>query len=217
MFTPELLRRLFSYDPETGIVTRLSTLQPCGLEVKKGSPYIRLHDKRLNARRTVIALYLGEWPEPHAYKFECDDPKDLRWKNVVHRVEGEQRKCRDCGEFKHQDWFQQKPRSSGGFVYSSYCSPCQKVRNYAQHHKQQLRIKYNITPEQYAQQMENQGGGCDICGSPPGERRLCVDHCHETGKVRALLCITCNTGLGAFKDSPKLLLVAAKYILRHKE
>jgi hypothetical protein len=50
---------------------------------------------------------------------------------------------------------------------------------------------------------------CVICGEPGNQ----VDHCHATGKVRGLLCINCNTGLGKFKDDPMLLEFARQYLL----
>lgn len=62
---------------------------------------------------------------------------------------------------------------------------------------------------------EAQGGKCAICKSA-GSGKLHVDHCHESGKVRQLLCNTCNGGLGLFKDNPELMRVAAQYVEKHK-
>ncbi|MFJ4974170.1 endonuclease VII domain-containing protein [Streptomyces coeruleorubidus] len=59
---------------------------------------------------------------------------------------------------------------------------------------------YKITPEQYSQLLEAQGGVCAICGRPPEERkRLAVDHCHSTHVVRALLCTACNLTVGRYE------------------
>jgi hypothetical protein len=79
-----------------------------------------------------------------------------------------------------------------------------------------LRKKYGMAPEEYDTLFRAQEGVCAICGSTPGVRRLAVDHDHVTGKIRGLLCGTCNTGLGAFKDRPHLLLSAATYLLTQK-
>jgi len=59
-----------------------------------------------------------------------------------------------------------------------------------------------------------QEGCCAICGKHQSEqkKRLEVDHCHETGHVRALLCTNCNTALGKFYDDPELLYRAADYL-----
>jgi hypothetical protein len=78
-----------------------------------------------------------------------------------------------------------------------------------------LREKYGLTLEQYDEMLERQGGGCAICGKPPGDIALHVDHCHETGRVRGLLCFACNAGLGQFKHDPELLVAAATYAGAH--
>lgn len=60
---------------------------------------------------------------------------------------------------------------------------------------------YGITVEIYNQMLADQGGKCKICEALPTEKRmLAVDHCHTTGKVRALLCHTCNNLLGVFES-----------------
>lgn len=84
--------------------------------------------------------------------------------------------------------------------------------------KRNLRVKYGVTPEWYGSVLAAQGGGCAVCGSPnPGTRRMCflVDHDHETGAARGLLCLTCNTGIGNLKDDPRLLRLAAAYLERY--
>jgi len=81
--------------------------------------------------------------------------------------------------------------------------------------KWHLRTKYGLTPEHYEEMLERQGGGCAICGKPPGDTALHVDHCHETGRVRGLLCFSCNAGLGQFKHDPELLEAALTYAAVH--
>lgn len=79
-----------------------------------------------------------------------------------------------------------------------------------------LRRTYGITADDYDEMLAGQGGGCAICESPtsgdPRRPRLHVDHCHDTGKVRGLLCSDCNRALGQFKDCPDRLVAAADYI-----
>lgn len=80
--------------------------------------------------------------------------------------------------------------------------------------------KLGLSPEDYDRLQQVQQGLCAICGKPetvvhhitgePG--RLAVDHCHETGVIRGLLCQRCNKGLGLFLDDPALLQQAAAYI-----
>ena len=55
--------------------------------------------------------------------------------------------------------------------------------------------------------------GCAICGMVSGDgKKLAIDHDHKTGRVRGLLCTSCNNGIGRFKDSAELLMKAAEYL-----
>ena len=82
--------------------------------------------------------------------------------------------------------------------------------------------KFGITPERYAEMLAQQGGRCAICRkhettpkkSGIGVRMLAVDHCHDTGVIRGLLCAACNTTLGKMGDSASLLRAAADYLDR---
>ncbi len=86
-----------------------------------------------------------------------------------------------------------------------------------------LRRNYGVTLEWYDAQHARQKGLCTICDQPEtqviGGRllELAVDHCHEKGHVRSLLCCKCNQGLGCFQDDPELLRKAAAYLDPHKQ
>jgi hypothetical protein len=89
------------------------------------------------------------------------------------------------------------------------------------HRDNQRRLIYGLGPEQYLEMLEQQENCCDICGDEFSEtRRPHVDHDHSCcpgnkscGKcVRALLCATCNQGLGQFKDSVERLRAAIAYL-----
>lgn len=79
-----------------------------------------------------------------------------------------------------------------------------------------LRRRYGLSVDEYADMLAKQNGVCAICGYAPSsiDKSLCVDHCHDTMEVRGLLCQWCNKGLGHFKDSPKLLIRAAEYLTK---
>lgn len=81
---------------------------------------------------------------------------------------------------------------------------------------QRLQREYGITLDQYNAILKRQGGRCAICGqhSSVFKTRLSVDHCHKTGLIRGLLCMTCNRALARFKDDDRLLQSAAEYIKR---
>ena len=78
----------------------------------------------------------------------------------------------------------------------------------------QLKRRYGITIEDYDYMLKEQGHRCAICrtDNPGGQGRFHVDHCHDTGRVRGLLCSNCNHGLGKFQDSVLFLEQAIRYL-----
>ena len=84
------------------------------------------------------------------------------------------------------------------------------------HRANNLKKTYGISHEDYDRMLEAQGGGCAICGATDSRTGrsdyLYVDHCHETGQVRGLLCGPCNSGIGYLGDSIDNLEAAIKYL-----
>lgn len=85
------------------------------------------------------------------------------------------------------------------------------VRTYEKkfHYERRLRYEYNITVEQHQQMLIEANGKCALCYR---EDKLVIDHCHNTGKVRGLLCSHCNTGLGQFRDDIEALQRSIEYL-----
>lgn len=75
-----------------------------------------------------------------------------------------------------------------------------------------LKYQYGIGPEEIQFLLAVQEGACAICRKPL--IRKVIDHNHTTGKVRGLLCFSCNIGLGEFQDNPEILLAARDYLVR---
>lgn len=77
-----------------------------------------------------------------------------------------------------------------------------------------VKRKYGITKEEYFKLLERQSGVCAICGREDHEHydNFAIDHDHETGEIRGLLCRSCNLLVGYAKDDPYLLLSAAEYL-----
>lgn len=94
--------------------------------------------------------------------------------------------------------------------------PEYKIKHYHHTRRWKFKTRYGITVEDYDRMMVEQQGLCSICRGVPGKRGFQVDHDHNTGKVRGLLCEPCNRGLGQFKDDPILLRVAAQYLEAHR-
>jgi hypothetical protein len=134
--------------------------------------------------------------------------------------------CTKCGAEKPDEEFPQDRRNTRRRGRSSWCRACYRVktdawkgdnpekvramhrRSYGQNRQavrdaqvdDRLRHRYGISLAQYDEMAETQGGVCAICGQPPKQKRLHVDHDHETGRVRGLLCAPCNTRLHALEN-----------------
>ena len=114
--------------------------------------------------------------------------------------------CKKCNADKPESDFHKRVKSRTGYRRS--CKSCLR--------KQKVVRTYNITPEEYDKLYSK--NECCICGNKEqigvyGKvKELAVDHCHTTGKVRGLLCQSCNVGLGAFKDNTDFLQKAINYL-----
>lgn len=75
------------------------------------------------------------------------------------------------------------------------------------------RYLYGVTPEAFDAMLTAQGGVCLICRTPNPD---CIDHDHATGRVRGILCMHCNAGLGLFGDDTDRMRAAAAYLVRHR-
>ena len=117
--------------------------------------------------------------------------------------------CKICKKWKTVEEF---GISIKGFLgRNSACRSCVYIKN----RTQRLRLEYGLTTEQYNDMLNHQKGLCAICKSKEvgkGFKYLHIDHNHETGKVRGLLCSKCNRGLSCFGDNSKLLGRARKYL-----
>lgn len=71
--------------------------------------------------------------------------------------------------------------------------------------------RYNIEPGTVVRMITDQNGRCAVCRDPITIGTCHVDHDHKTGKVRGMLCVRCNTGIGMFRDSPALIAAAHAY------
>lgn len=90
--------------------------------------------------------------------------------------------------------------------------------NPAAHRRANIKKRYGISLDDYDRMLEEQGNRCGICGTdtPRGHGHFHIDHCHDSGKIRGLLCHSCNTALGGFKDSISLLASAIQYLSEHE-
>lgn len=140
------------------------------------------------------------------------------------------KRCTTCKDTKPlTDFYSDRTRGDGRQVR---CKPCERKIRQAKreanpvYYMGEKLVKYfkGMTYEQavltYNEILKSQNGVCAICKEKETElstysglpRRLCVDHCHTTGKIRGLLCKQCNAGLGNFKDNTVSITNAITYL-----
>lgn len=105
------------------------------------------------------------------------------------------------------------PRRASPDGLKSWCKQCCREKKKADGPGRNLRERYGLTMDDYAAMLAAQLGGCAICRKPArAKSRLFVDHDHKTGRVRGLLCLSCNTMIGHAADSPDVLRAGAVYL-----
>jgi hypothetical protein len=131
--------------------------------------------------------------------------------------------CTRCKTEKEIDKFPNQAKGKNG--KASECQKCYsernaiwKTKNADQLKKYKWKFNFNLTPEDYNKMFEDQHGCCAVCKRHQCNftRRLCVDHCHITGKVRGLLCGGCNTAQGLLKEDIDIIDSLKEYINKNK-
>lgn len=169
-----------------------------------------------NAENTVIAIRsvactrCGE-EKPQTYEFfrlHKETRKNGESYRTIKRI------CRACENLAARKWSKENPEKVRKI----------KKRNYTPEkgRKNRLMHKWKMTLHDYNLIMQTQNYGCGICGrkenlihSSGVKQDFAVDHDHDTGKIRGLLCDLCNKGIGMFKDRSDFLLFAHDYLKRH--
>lgn len=134
-----------------------------------------------------------------------------------------ERLCKKCDTQKPMSEFYvaRRDKLPLASAYNYECKSCVKKRVRAKHLENPDRTKnndlkrmYGITLEEHNKMFDEQNGACYLCHKPGDGRwkKLCVDHDHKTGKVRKLLCRSCNTALGQVGDNIDLLERMVTYL-----
>lgn len=135
--------------------------------------------------------------------------------------------CRNCAAESRRRYYENKGGRERLRAWLSDPANREKHRGYQLKYRASNKrlaadlAKYGLSVEQYEALLAAQSGGCAVCGLRPpfaghGRRkRLCIDHCHRTGKVRGLLCGECNQALGKLRDDVNLIRRLASYLERH--
>jgi hypothetical protein len=108
-----------------------------------------------------------------------------------------------------------EPKLFGKYHYCAQHSAEGPQRERQQIVRRARERKYGVTHDQYLVLLEAQGGVCAICGNSEQKRQLAIDHDHETGEIRGLLCDRCNPMLGYAQDDIAVLEAAIAYLKKH--
>lgn len=152
----------------------------------------------------------------------CGETKPLtEFHRQSSRPDGRQTRCKACYRQYHQDNRAKRRAAQAARYHADVEASRAYHKQYREANKQvlaerQRQIKYGVSAEQYAETVARQHGRCAICEAPPDHRGLCIDHCHETNVVRALLCFHCNHGIGHFRDDAQRMRAAADYVAAHQ-
>ena len=121
-------------------------------------------------------------------------------------------RCKPCDSAKTTAWKRANPKknaeNSRKWREANPANPEKVAEN-------KRRSRYGLEPHQYDAMLVDQSGACAICFAG-FDKTPYVDHCHDSGKVRGLLCQGCNTGIGMLKDSQINLHSAIRYLKLHQ-
>lgn len=151
---------------------------------------------------------------------KCNEEKPLEdfVKNKTVKT-GYTNECKEC----HNHYLRERRENNPDVVLRNRESGAKwRAANPEADRRKYLFRKFNITIEEYNELLQAQGGVCAICGreesvvrrSKSGKEMLAVDHCHDTGKIRGLLCFKCNTAIGALGDTLEDLQRVIDYLNR---
>lgn len=190
-------------------------------------------EERLAKRRVIGKRYTASHPDIYARRMEAMATDDLAAFRQQKREQYRRRKDADPDTFRarardvmrrqldtRRDEINARKRERYAADPERHRA---RSRDYARERPEQMRDKglrrfYGMTLAEYEAMREAQGHRCAICGREEtvtawGKvRALSVDHDHETGAIRGLLCAKCNRGLGMFRDDPDVLDQAAEYL-----
>lgn len=119
------------------------------------------------------------------------------------------RSCKPCARAQRKRWRKNNPDKQRMMQLRWQSTAKDKLMSAS--HRWKLKHLYGMTEDQYTAMFVAQNGKCLIC-LKSSTRKLTVDHCHATGKIRGLLCNGCNRSLGWMQDSPINMDRAAKYL-----
>ena len=152
-------------------------------------------------------------------EFNWQDKKKTCHKSYCKVCQSDHAKNYYAGEGKDvQGAYKEKNKEKYDELSVKFRKEYKKNGKREKYNRKHILKQYNLTQEDYERLLEGQNGQCAICGKkkPGGNRKhFSVDHCHKTGKVRGLLCYSCNISLGLMGDNPETVQSAYDYLTKH--
>jgi hypothetical protein len=203
-------------------------------DLRVGRGYCSLHYSRLRMHGdplfVVGDLYKADVARGTKRCRHCDEVKKLGdFSKDRHKTDGLAPRCRDCRnraaatyrEAHHDDPVYKTRREAAVSKWRA-ANPekwrsgyrAWQAANRERNKDVELKRIYGIGLDDYEALLARQGGRCAICGVTAPARGLFVDHCHDTGMVRGLLCGPCNSALGFMGDDSARLRLGADYLDR---
>ena len=142
------------------------------------------------------------------FKHVCEFTRDKT------RHDGLNHYCKECNNAKRKTWNSENPDIRKVYASEWKKKNSDKTSGYAR------KARYGLTREDYTAKLEAQGYKCECCDEPltlGKSRNTHVDHDHESGQVRGILCRACNLMLGHARDNPEVLLKGATYLEAYQE
>lgn len=156
---------------------------------------------------------------------KCDLPKPVsHFYRASGTKDGRRGECVDCAKLIRRAWYDANREKAVAAAERWQRRNPERVRVYQEAYRSRperkrtmrdlyYRRTFGISADEFDVILVAQGRCCAICGvRPEREASLHVDHCHETGRIRGIVCLNCNQGIGKFNDDPELLERAAAYL-----
>lgn len=230
----EKLLKHFYFDKENGKFFRKPKGEPAGFLKSNGEVQLRAASLAWPARKVAYWFHTGTYPTEHLRVLD-GNPLNLKAENLMTSRDmftvKNTRTCAHCGNsFKATNQAQKccsrpcagmlsrmnqrtKCIDCGSPELKSTGPRCQSCAKDYQR-RRSLSSSYGITLEEFNSMLDAEGHTCPICRNPKTEP--VVDHDHATGKVRGILCGSCNKAIGFLCDNPEIAEAAANYLRTRK-
>jgi hypothetical protein len=194
---------------------RLTPVKYCP-DCKQTKPLIEftLNKRRPDGRGTYCRVCFNIRSREHRERLAASEGREIKRRRDV--APG-MKYCPRCQQELPVDAFGSNRSSRDG--RTGYCRRCHHEvtrenakRLYGSTRDYHLRRRYGLTSADVDAMIEAQGGTCAVCPGPPQH----VDHDHETGEVRGILCFNCNQALGNVRDNSMVLRGLARYLEKHR-